>query len=232
MAIKQQEFSIPSEVAQEKELDATVSPAVLDSTTRDMREQTAMPAAPSKQLQAAFLAGAEAVKLEIVALFKGWVSGSHAPLCGTHPEEIAWFLSKRANALIDSWLMNKKLSALTPLSPAGTGVILIPRDRIDHVLDSRTNKDSVSPAGVIELLAQLFAHGTPKYAPNQAYVNQLIMFDANYKALDAAAKGESPCAALQFCGEPIVHLRLETAYWMKPAKTKALEDRALAKKSK
>jgi hypothetical protein len=55
------------------------------------------------------------------------------------------------------------------------------------------------------------------------------MFDENYKARDPAASGESPCAALSFVGAPMVHLRLETAYWMKPAKRTALASNALVK---
>ena len=84
--------------------------------------------------------------------------------------------------------------------------------------------------GVVELLGQLFAHGNPKYAPNPSYSNQLIMFDATYKAADPAAKGESPAGALQFYGAPFAHFRLETAYWMKPSKTALLDSTALKKK--
>lgn len=232
MAISQQKFNTPGEEEQQKRLDAAVPPPVDTSSASAATFQTAVPAGSTDPLEAAFLAGSSAVKLEIVELFRGWVSGSHVPPDGPATEEIAWFLSKRASALIDVWLANKRLSVLSPLSPTKTGVVVIPRHRIDHVLDSRTNKDSVSPAGVVELLAQLFAHGSPKYAPNPGYTNQLIMFDPTYKAQDAAARGESPCAALQFYGAPIVHLRLETAYWMKPAKTKALESGALSKKIK
>jgi hypothetical protein len=164
----------------------------------------------------------------IVELIQGWVDGSYAPLPST--EEIMWFISKRASALISDWLMNKRLSVLEPISPNNTGCVVISRDRVEHVHTSRTGKDSVSQAGVVELLGHLFAHGNPKYAPNPNYTNQLLMFDANYKAKDPAARGESPVAALQFCGHPIAHLRLETAYWMKPAKTSALEKIALKKK--
>lgn len=230
MAINPEKISTPDGRALEPGIRAVPLPAQSATFVPLSIDQTAVPAVSSERMQEAFLAGAGAVKLEMVELFRGWVSGSRTPLSGAHPEELAWFLSKRAHALIDSWLMNKKLAVLTPLSPAGTGIVVIPRDRVDHVLDGRTNKDSVSPAGVVELLGQLFAHGSPKYAPNPGYSNQLIMFDANYKAQDAAAKGESPCAALQFFGAPVVHLRLETAYWMRPAKTKALEDGALKKR--
>ena len=166
---------------------------------------------------------------QIVGLFKGWVDGSLPPLNGAHPEELFWFLSKRAHPLINGWLMNKRLAVLTPLSPNQTGVVVIPRERTEHVHDSRSHKDGVTEAGVVELLGQLFALGNPKYAPNPSYANQLIMFDPTYKSVDPAAKGESPCAALQFCGAPFVHLRVETAYWAKPGKVAAFEMTALSK---
>jgi hypothetical protein len=126
--------------------------------------------------------------------------------------------------------MNKKLAALEVVSPTRTGCIVVARNRVEHVRDSSTTKDSVAHAGVVELLGQLFVHGHPKYAPNPGHPNQLLMFDANYKAMDPAAKGESPVAAVRFEGAPMAHLRLETAYWMKPAKAQSLVSQALTKK--
>lgn len=190
------------------------------------------PTEPSALLKAAFLAGQNMVKMSMVECLQDWVNGSQTPLIGPDPEEITWFISKRAHALIDEWLMNKKLAVLAPLSPTGTGCVVISRDRVEHVRDSRTTKDSVTLLGVVELLGRLFAHGSPKYAPNPGYPNQLLMFDTTYKAVDQAAHGESPVAALQFCLAPVAHFRLETAYWMKPAKAKALDTGALKKKGK
>ncbi len=189
-------------------------------------------ATPSAALQASFLAGQDGVKQGLVELIQGWVDGSRAPVTVGQPEEVAWFLSKRGTALINEWLMNSRLSALAPVSPTGTGMVVIARDRVEHVNDGRTHKDGVSQAGVVELLSQLFVHGTPKFAPNPGYPTQLAMFDASYKAQDPAARGETPFAAVQFHGAPVAHLRLETAYWMKPGKAKALETRALAKRGK
>jgi len=185
---------------------------------------------PSALLKESFLVGQNMVKDGLVELIRTWVHGTPVPL--ENQDEFTWFISKRANFLINAWLINSKFSALEPLSPTGTGHIVILRERVEHVLDSRTNKDSVAPNGVIELLGRLFAHGSPKYAPSITYSGQLLMFDPTYKANDPAAKGEAPVAVLQFEGAPYAHLRLQTAYWAKPAKTKALEERALAKGAK
>ncbi len=196
-------------------------PSIVVSHAEAAEEAAAKLAAASSAAQSAFNAS-------LLDLFQGWVDGSllaHGP-----HDEVSWFLSKRAHALIDDWLMNKKLAALEVVSPTGTGCIVIARNRVEHVRDSRTTKDSVALAGVVELLGQLFVHGHPKYAPNPGYPNQLLMFDANYKAIDLAAKGESPVAALRFEGAPMAHFRLETAYWMKPAKAQALVSQALTKK--
>ncbi|MGC4395629.1 hypothetical protein [Hydrogenophaga crocea] len=185
-------------------------------------------AAASARFSPACQAGPGMFNSSLLGLLQGWVDGSYPSL--GHQEEVSWFLSKRAHALISEWLMNKKLAALELVSPAGTGCVVISRSRVEHVRDSRTSKDSVADAGVVELLGQLFVYGHPKYAPNPGYPNQLLMFDATYKAGDPAAKGESPVAALRFEGAPMAHFRLETAYWMKPAKAQLLVNRALAKK--
>ncbi|MET0208044.1 MAG: hypothetical protein ABW220_03335, partial [Burkholderiaceae bacterium] len=77
-----------------------------------------------------------------------------------------------------------------------------------------------------------FVDGTPKYAPHPdvgRYPNQLLMFDPAHRSRDPSSSGESAVAALQFVGTPVAHLRLETAYWAKPAKIKALEKQALKK---
>lgn len=173
----------------------------------------------------------QAFTAETVDLLKGWVTGTRSPVDVPQPDEITWSISKRATALIDSWLLNKKLATLTACSATNTGIIVIPRERVLHVADSRTNKDSVSANGVVELLGQLFVYGTPKYAPNpgKGYETQLVMFDGTYKASDPAAKGETPCAVLQFEGSPIVHFRLQTAYWTKPYKAANLEGATLKK---
>ena len=184
----------------------------------------------STLFQTACLEAPALLRASLVGHFKSWIHAPHTQLAG--PDEIVWFISKRAHVLINEWLMNKRLSVLTPVSPANTGGIVITKERIEHVLNSRTKKDKVSKDGVLELLGQIFAHGNPKYAPNPGYDNQLLMFDATYKAIDPAARGESPVAAIQFEGYPRAQFRLETAYWMKPAKTKALEKGALIKKNK
>jgi len=164
----------------------------------------------------------------LVERIQKWVDGSSPPL-GGH-DEVFWFLSKRAHLRINEWLMNKKLAALPELSPTRTGIVVIPRSGVEHVRNSRTMKDGVTQAGVVELLGQLFVYGSPKFAPNPGYPNQLLMFDESYRAIDPAARAESPVAALSFGTTPRPHLRLETAYWMKPAKTQALLKGALSKK--
>ena len=192
--------------------------------------QAASSAIPSATMQAAMVSGADMAKADLFALFQGWVKGTR-PAPGDAPDEIVWFLSKRATALINTWLNNRKLAALHA-NGAKLGAIVISRERIEHVRESRSTKDSVGAPGVVELLAGLFIHGIPKYAPhpeNRKYPTQLLMFDPAYKAKDSAASGESPVAALQFIGTPVAHLRLETAYWANPGKTKALDAQALRK---
>lgn len=164
----------------------------------------------------------------IIELLTCWVSGAY-PTLAPNPEEFCWFVSKRANNLIGGWLMSKRMAALEPVSPTSTGCIVVSRERVEHVYDSRTTKDNVAQAGVVELLGQLLVFGHPKYAPNPGYPMQLLMFDPAYKAIDPAAKGESPVAAVEFCGDHPVCLRLATAYWAKPAKIRALELTALKK---
>ena len=186
----------------------------------------------SDALKAAFAAGTAALRPEIVALVQSWVSTSG--IATSPPDEFHWFLSKRAHLQIHIWLMTKQLAALTPCSPTGTGVVVIPRVRVDHIVDSRTNKDSVSPTGVVELLGQLFAHGSPAYAPHdnqKKYPTQLLMFDASYKATDPAAKGESPCAVIEFQGDAgFAHLRLNTAFWISPSRRSGLVATTLKRK--
>lgn len=164
----------------------------------------------------------------IIDLLTGWVSGAY-PTLAPNPEEFNWFISKRANSLINGWLMSKRMAALATVSPSGAGCIVVSRERVEHVYNSRTTKDNVAQAGVVELLGQLFVFGHPKYAPNPGYSAQLLMFDPAYKATDPAAKGESPVAAVEFCGDHPVRLRLTTAYWAKPAKIRELNLSALKK---
>nr|WP_297524601.1 hypothetical protein [uncultured Roseateles sp.] len=192
--------------------------------------QTSLSTVPSATLQVAMVTGADMMKADLLALFRDWMlDARQAP--GSGPDEIVWFISKRATALINTWLNNRKLSGLHT-NGASLGPVVISRDRIEHVRGSRLSKDSVSAAGVVELLAALFIQGVPKYAPHPdgtKYPAQLLMFDPVYKAKNAAASGESPVAALQFIGAPVAHLRLETAYWANPGKTKALDEQALRK---
>lgn len=88
-----------------------------------------------------------------------------------------------------------------------------PCSSVEHVKVGRTSKDSVTTPGVVELLGQLFAHGHPKFATNPGYPNQLVMLYDSYKAVELAARGESPVAALSYQLNPMPYLRLETAYW-------------------
>lgn len=174
----------------------------------------------------------------MIDLLAGWVTGTYPilanepgidPTFAHVPEFVPWFISVKANKRIDAWLMSKHLAALTPISPTKTGCIVITRERVEHVYNSRTTKDKVAQAGVIELLGRLFVSGNPKYAPHPSpkYSRQLLMFDPAYKASDPAAKGESPVAALELCSDLPVRFRLETAYWAKPAKVGALDKTAL-----
>jgi hypothetical protein len=84
------------------------------------------------------------------------------------------------------------------------------------------------------LFRRLFCEGAATFSPNQGfgngaggYSNQLLMFDASYRASVPQIKGHSPCAALQFQLEPFAHFTVETAYWMRDTKTKALHAAAL-----
>lgn len=164
-------------------------------------------------------------KTSLVEHIRGWVDGIHPPLVGG--EEVFVFLSKKAHERINKWLMNKHLAVLDPVSPTGTGAIVIPRSSVEHVKVGRTTKDSVTTPGVVELLGHLFAHGHPKFATNPGYPNQLVMLDDSYKAVELAARGESPVAALSYQLTPMPYLRLETAYWARPAKIQTLLKGAL-----
>ncbi len=208
------------------------SPPDVPAPTPAAVVQAASSPVPSATLQVAMVTGSGMVKAELLTLFQGWMLGT-PPVPGTATEEVAWFISKRATALINNWLNNRRLSGLHT-NGAKLGAIVISRDRIEHVRESRLSKDSVGAAGSLELLAALFVHGVPKYAPHpdeKKYPTQLLMFDPTYKAKDATASGESPVAALQFIGAPVAHLRLETAYWANPGKTKALDEQALRKQT-
>ena len=147
------------------------------------------------------------------------------------PDELVVFFSKRANDLVNQWLLNSRLVTLSQLSPNKTGVIVIPRERIEHVYTSRSSKDRLGNAEILEILVQLFAMGSPKFAPNPNpnRAHQLVMFDAGYTSKNQPVAGESPCAILQFHAHPFSHFRLETAYWMRPAKLRALTASALKK---
>ena len=208
----------------------TSQPPSASLPTSAAHVQAASPSIPSATMQVAMVTGAGMVKADLLTLFQDWMHGTH-PASVPGPDEVVWFISKRATALINHWLNNRKLSGLHT-NGAMLGAVVIPRDRIEHIRESRLSKDSVSATGVVELLAALFIHGVPKYVPypdSQKYPTQLLMFDPTYKAKDATASGESPVAALQFIGAPVVHLRLETAYWANPGKTKALDEQALRK---
>jgi hypothetical protein len=170
----------------------------------------------------------EILKLELLRLFRDWILATRPGYEGA-ADEVAWFISKRATALINMWLNNRGMAVLHT-NRLELGAVVIARERVQHILSGRTLKDRLTPSCVEELMAALFVHGSPKYAPHsdaRKYPNQLLMFDPSYKSMDAAASGESPVAALQWIGHPEPHLRLLTAYWAPPAKTKALDGRAL-----
>ena len=179
-------------------------------------------------------AAAPSVKAAMTHLLTEWVTGA-APQLGQGQDELAWFLSKRANVLINFWLTSRKLAALEPKSPAATGCIVVSRAAVEHCRDHRA-LEGVSQPAVTELLSQLFVHGSPNYAPNTSkgehgngYRNQLVMFDATYKSLDPTAMGETPAGILQHEGAPFVHLKLVTAYWTKPGSASKLRAEMLKK---
>ncbi|RZS47506.1 hypothetical protein [Sphaerotilus mobilis] len=179
-------------------------------------------------------AAGTAVKAAMAQMLTEWVTGA-APCLGPDQDELSWFLSKRANALINFWLTSKKLAALEPRSPAGTGCVIVSRAAVEHCRDHRALQGVSQPA-VTELLTQLFVHGSPNYAPNtskgehgKGYQNQLVMFDATYKALEPSAMGETPAGILQHTGAPYVHLKLVTAYWTKPGSVSKLRADMLKK---
>lgn len=181
-------------------------------------------------MQLAQAIAAAMVKAQLVRLFQDWLTGARSRFA-VGVDEVAWFISKKATSLINAWLSNKGMAVLHETA-SGWGAVVVTRERVEHVRDERMRKDGVSLAGVEELLTALFINGTPKYATHsdpRKYPHQLLMVDPNYKAATAGASGESPVAALQWKGQPQPHLRLETAYWAHPAKTKALDERALRK---
>ncbi len=170
------------------------------------------------------------LKAALRELFQEWLKAVR-PSFPNGADEVAWLISKRATALINAWLSNRGMAVLHETATRA-GALLISRGRIEHVRDERKKKDGVDESGVDELLTALLINGTPKYAPHidaLKYPNQLLMLDPAYRASTASASGESPVAALQWCGQPVPHLRLETAYWASPRKTKALDQRALKK---
>lgn len=191
--------------------------------------------APAEPLSASMIQLAQAiaaamVKAQLLQLFQDWLTGAGTRFA-LGANEIAWFISKKSTTLINAWLSNKGMAVLHETAP-GWGAVVISRDRVEHVRDERMRKDGVDLAGTEELLTALFINGAPKYAPHadtRKYPHQLLMVDPSYKATNSSASGESPVAALQWKGLPRPHLRLETAYWAHPAKTKALDDRALRK---
>lgn len=203
-----------------------------DFAPNDLQAQGAeLSAAASQQadvnarFSATCLSAQAGFKTSLVERLRDWVDGTSPPL--TTQEEVLVFLSKKAHERINKWLMNKRLAVLEPLSPTRTGVIVVSRSGVAHVRNGRTIKDGVTVPGVVELLGQLFAYGSPKFANNPAYPGQLVMLDETYKAAEPAARGESPVAALSYQPNPMPHLRLETAYWARPAKIQTLLKGAL-----
>ena len=193
----------------------------------------AAPAAAS-QPGVVITSAAPAIPAPIVELLTSWVMGA-VPQLGPACDQFAWFMSKRANVVINKWLASKKLAVLEPVSPNGTGCIVLPRDAVEHCRDHRA-PEGVGETGVIELLGQLFAHGSPAYAPNPSkgktgsgYYSQLAMFDATYTALDPSARGETPVGIIEHVGAPFVHLKLITAYWTRPASAATLRGDTLRK---
>ena len=192
--------------------------------TGSVRQETG-PAPDTAAIASAVVAG-------LIDRFNAWLvdvaGGTEAPFAS---DELVVFFSKRANDLVNKWLQNSRLVVLSPLSPNKTGVIVIPRERIEHVYISRSNKDKLGNAEILEILVQLFAMGSPKFAtnPSPGRAHQLVMFDAGYTSKSQSVAGESPCAILQFHAHPFSHFRLETAYWVRPAKLRALTDTALKK---
>ena len=196
---------------------------------------------PGPTIQAVAGAASLAVKLEIIQRLTGWVTGA-APQLGDG-DEFLWFLSKRASTAIDKWLADKKLAVLTPVSPARTGCILVSRVAVEHCRDHRA-AEGVSQAAAIELLTQLFAKGSPAYAPNTSkgsdghgYNGQLVMFDATYKSVDPTSLGERAAGILQHevdvsLGAPLVRLKLVTGYWTKPKSAADLERLSLTGQKK
>lgn len=212
------------------------TPGALNAPISPQAAADAQPAlAPAEgAIQAVVAAASPAVRAQMTQLLTDWVAGA-TPQLGPNNDELTWFLSKRATVVIDKWLVAKKFAALEPVSPTGTGCIVISREAVEHCRDHRA-ADGVGHAGVIELLDRLFVTGNPAYAPNISkgmygggYVNQLAMFDDAYKALDPAAMGETPVGILELVGAPFVHLKLVTAYWTKPGSATKLRNDVLKK---
>lgn len=199
-------------------------PGAVQDVSEEMGPE-ARPALDTAAISSAVVAG-------LIERFDAWLvdvaGGTPAPVAS---DELVVFFSKRANDLVNKWLQNSRLVVLSPLSPNQTGVIVIPRERVEHIYASRSGKDKLGHTEILEILVQLFALGSPKFAPNPSpgHVHQLTMFDAGYKSKNQLVAGESPCAILQFHTEPFSHFRLETAYWMRPAKVAALTSSALKK---
>jgi hypothetical protein len=146
----------------------------------------------------------------------------------TEDDSVLWFLSKRAHAVVNRWLLNSRLSVLAELSPLYTGCILITRERIEHIREHRENQ-TVGHQAVAELLSQLFVDGAPSFAWNQSsgpraggYDHQLVMFVDTYKSKTKEVSGQAPSAIVSFQGTPVPHLKIETAYWVRSSKAKAL----------
>jgi hypothetical protein len=146
---------------------------------------------------------------------------------------IMWSLTTKMHHKIVGYLQKSGLT-LSALSPTETGVVLINRQRIDHVIQERQFKDQVGTGAVLELFQQLFVEDGAAVALNQsggagkgAYSNQFVLFRDTYKSKTKEVSGQSPAAVLSLQTTGHAVLTIETAYWIQEHKAKALRKEAL-----
>lgn len=198
-----------------------------------MNNPAAQAVPPSAALNALKLPCQFASKTALKEFLDDRINGGQGLGGAALDDYVLWTLTNKMHHKIVNYLQKGGLT-LSGISPLGTGVVLISRERIDHAVQHRQFKDQVGTAAMLELFVQLFVEDGTAIAPNQsggagkgAYANQFVLFRDTYKSKTKEVSGQSPAAVLSLQTTGHAVLKIETAYWIPEHKAKALRKGAL-----
>ena len=147
-------------------------------------------------------------------------------------DEVWMVLSKRASQKLNRWTVQKHGVSLGSTFNS-VAWLRLGINQIRHIVEHRA-AEKVSAQNVLDLLEACLPEGALSFSPNNSggnsgkrYPNQIIAFIPGIRSKEEAISGHSPCMVMELKKQPIPHLNLVTAYWVKQAKIKALSNTPL-----